>query len=318
MPLCLRKRLLLTRLALVLAWPWIPLAAAAAGDGAIHSGRDACGFALGGAIWDTWTALGGAAGSLGCPASAEGAAAPSPHGSTGEQVLFGAGGGGAIIRHRTGPHAGQTFAVAGCVFRLYFQFGGSGGWLGFPTSGIENTPDGRRQSFEGGEIVQVRATDSCNARRANEIAAAPAAAGGKTRLDLFENAAGGAFALATAAGAAQARAEGYRPVSTLGYVFNETAAGLTPLKTYWNPATGDHDTVASAEDERADLAAGYEFDGLQGFIWTEPRPGARVLKRFWNPQSRSSLMTSSPEGDAAANAKGFGFARIEGYAAAEP
>jgi hypothetical protein len=105
---------------------------------------------------------------------------------------------------------------------------------------------------------------------------------------------------------------------TLAFVYTEPGPGLLPLKTYSNPATGDHDTIASTDSERADLAGGYEFDGLQGYVWSDPRPGTVPLKRFWNAASQASLLTAGPPAEAEAIAKGYVFSRIEGYAPTGP
>lgn len=294
------------------------LRAAPIQPGTVETAKPSCDVSLTGPIGAKWSALGGREGRLGCPTGLPAAAAPSPGGSTGEQVTFAGASGGTILRQITGPHAGQTFVVSGCAFRLYFQFGGPGGWLGFPTSDAANIPDGQRQSFEGGEIISERASDSCSASRAAEIPSIPTPDVAESRLDLFVDDAGHNFALATTASAARAKVDHYRPDLVLGYVFLREAAGLIPLKTFWNPATGDHDTLASPDTERADLAAGYQFDGLQGFVWADPRPGALALKRFWNPASKASLLTSTPAAEADAAARGYAFVRVEGYVLATP
>jgi hypothetical protein len=279
-------------------------------------GGDACGAALSPPIRALWLSLGGAQGRLGCPSGGETAAARSPQGTTGEEAMFTAGVGGAILRHDSGAHAGQTFALEGCVWRLYFQYGGPSGWLGFPISQADNTPDGKRQAFEGGQIVYLRAGDTCFAKRPEEVAAAPAAPNappGTSRLDLFEDAEGRRLVAASETSARRAAKDGYRAIATLGFVFTGDAPGLAPLKAYWSPSTGDHDAVATADGERADLAAGYEFDGLQGYVWTDPRPGASPLKRFWNPQTKTSLLVSDEKGEADAVSRGYVFVRVEGY-----
>jgi hypothetical protein len=280
---------------------------------------DACGSALSEPVRERWLSLGGAQGRLGCPTSGQSATATSPQGTRGEQIIFSGGTGAAILRAGTGPHAGQMFAIDGCTWRLYFQYGGSSGWLGFPTSGAANTPDGKRQSFEGGDIVYQRAPDTCIAERAEEIAGSAARApAGTSRLDLFEDAQGRRLAIASAVSAARARNDGYRPVATLAFVYTEPGPGLLPLKTYSNSTTGDHDTIASADSERADLARGYEFDGLQGYVWSDPKPGTVALKRFWNAATKGSLLTADAQGQADAAVKGYAFVRVEGYAPTGP
>jgi len=238
-------------------------AAAPEPDAAVVAGQ-ACGYALSGPIWNKWTAMGGEKGLLGCPQARESAALPSPTGSAGREVTFGAGEGAAIFWHASGPRAGQTYAVIGCAWRLYFQFGGSGGWLGLPTSDAINTPDGKLQAFEGGSIAYDRALDACTATRAAEEAAqapaAPAAAASapKAPLDLyFDPARGDYLTTATESGAAAALAAHYQKVRTEGFVFTVRQPGTVPLKLYWNETLGDNDTVATPHGEREALAAGY-------------------------------------------------------------
>ena len=71
-------------------------AAAPEPDAAVVAGQ-ACGYALSGPIWNKWTAMGGEKGLLGCPQARESAALPSPTGSAGREVTFGAGEGAAIF-----------------------------------------------------------------------------------------------------------------------------------------------------------------------------------------------------------------------------
>ena len=135
-------------------------AALAGGAAAQNTGNGAvCGQSLSAPILTKWMAAGGPDG-LGCPTGIEMAAPPSPQGSAAREATFGAA---AIVWHASGPRAGQTFAVSGCAYRLYFQYGGPGGWLGLPTSDPINTPDGQRQTFEGGVITYRRAYQECAA-----------------------------------------------------------------------------------------------------------------------------------------------------------
>jgi uncharacterized protein with LGFP repeats len=120
-----------------------------------------CKIALGSAAMAEWTLMGGADGRLGCPSEAESASPPSPKGSRAGVTPFGQAG--AIVTVTSGPDAGKAFAVFGCAWRLYFQFGGPGGWLGLPLEDPQNNPDGQSQHFEGGVITATRAYDSCDA-----------------------------------------------------------------------------------------------------------------------------------------------------------
>lgn len=126
-------------------------------------GETACGgFTLGADIAAKWQQMGGQSGTLGCPQKAEDEAGVSPAGTTGRYVLFN---GGVIIWHRSGPRAGQTFEVHGCIATLYQNMGGTNSWLGFPVSDEYDSPGGRRSDFEGGYITWNAATGGCTAHR---------------------------------------------------------------------------------------------------------------------------------------------------------
>ncbi|MEO8927024.1 MAG: hypothetical protein ABI306_07655, partial [Caulobacteraceae bacterium] len=181
----------------------------------------ACGKALSGPIFDKWTAMGGAEGPLGCPTAEDLATSTSPQGSRAREAAFPAA---TVLWHASGPHAGQTFIVSGCIYRLYFQYGGPSGWLGLPVSDATNTPDGQRQAFEGGSMTFLRAPNECSAEhgRMAALAAAPAPNAGTraetSPLDQFRDASrGDYFAAASAAGAARARAAHYERLRTEGY-----------------------------------------------------------------------------------------------------
>ncbi len=285
----------------------------------------ACGVALSPPILEKWRTMGGEKGPLGCPAARESPTLPSPTGAVGRQATFGAGDGGAILWHASGPRAGQTYVVLGCVWRLYFQYGGPSGWLGMPISEAVNTPDGKIQSFEGGSIAYTRALGACSASHGVEQAAAEPSAtvapaeAPKAPLDLFFDPARGDYLTTASAGAAaQALAGHYQRVRTEAFVFTTRQPGTTPLKLYWNEKLGDNDTVATHEGEREALALGYEYGGLQGYVYSDPRPGAKALKLFYNAARHDNLLTATPEGEADATAQGYVFVRIEGYAPAGP
>ena len=298
-------------------------AAAAAPAGAqarAAEGGPACGESLSGPILDKWATLGGAGGPYGCPTVGEAATSTSPQGSHAREATFADG---AILWHASGPRAGQTYAVSGCLYRLYFQYGGPSGWLGLPVSDVINTPDGQRQTFEGGSMSYQRASHQCSAEHTSEIAAADLtaapAAPERSPLDQFYDAARQDYvAVASAAGAARAQGAGYRRLRTEAYVFTQPFPGAAPLKAYWNETLGAHETVATPEGERDALAAGYVFDGAQGFVFTDPHPGTRPLKLFRNAALGHELVTASPEGEADAAAQGYVFVRIEGYAPTAP
>ncbi len=275
----------------------------------------ACGHALSPPISTKWIELGGEHGALGCPVADEAAAAPSKHGSTAREADFA---GGMVVWHATGPRAGQTFVVTGCAFRLYFQYGGTGSWLGLPLGDLINTPDGRRQAFEGGTINYTRAIDDCDAEPTAAVLA-PVAAAQTSPLELFFDRARGDYLTGASAATAKTAAEaGYKRMETEAFAMTEETIGAVPLKLYWNEAAGDHMTVATAEGERAAQGAGYEFEASQGFVWPDPRPGARPLKQYRNPMSGHHMLAATPEGEAEAAKAGFVFERIEGYAPGTP
>jgi hypothetical protein len=223
-----------------------------------------------------------------------------------------------ILWHATGPRAGQTFAVTGCAFRLYFQYGGASGWLGLPVAEPVNTPDGQRQSFEGGRVTFLRAPNDCGAERNAEMAAAapPSAAApmpGTSPLDAFYDPARADHLSAAAAGTVRtATAANYQRVGNEAHVFIDQVPGGAPMKLFWNEAAGDHVTVATPEGEHDAFARGYTFEASQGFVWTDPHPGAVALKQYQN--GTHHWLVASPDEEATAQAQGFAFVRVEGYA----
>jgi hypothetical protein len=274
----------------------------------------ACGRTLSPPVLARWLQSGGAKGPLGCPTGNELNAARSPAGTRAREADFAAG---VILWHASGPRAGQTFVVTGCPYRLYFQYGGSSGWLGLPTDDAVNTPDGQRQSFEGGRVTYLRAPGDCGAERTAEMLPtappSPAEIGDTGPLDAFFDAARGDHLSAAAAGTVRtAEAANYQRVENEARVFLSAGPGTAPLKLFWNEAKGDHVTVATAEGEAQAFAHGYEFEAAQGFVWTDPHPGALTLKQ-WRSGDHSWL-TATPAEEAAAQAAGFTFVRIEGYA----
>jgi hypothetical protein len=290
------------------------LLAARAADAQEPAGGMACAKNLSQPLLAKWLGLGGAQG-FGCPAAPELAAPNSPQGTASHEVKFA---GGAILWHASGARAGQTFAVSGCMYRLYFQYGGPSGWLGLPTSDPVNTPDGQRQTFEGGVMTFQRVDSSCEA---DPVVAAATAAVQSARVPLdqfFDASRGDAVAAASAPTVSRALAAHYQRQRTEGYVFSEPGPGLVTLKAYWNEALGAHDEMTTAEGEREALAAGYAFDGAQGFIYADPHPDTRPLKHYRDPGDVHSLLTATPEGEADAAARGYHFVRIEGYLATGP
>ncbi len=122
---------------------------------------EACGKTLSAPVMTAWAYVGGRDGRLGCPVESEADTATSIKGTAARGARFQ---GGEIVRHMSGPLAGKAFAVEACD-RLYVQYGGVSGWLGLPTSDAINTPDGQRQTFEGGTLRLGRALGECEAEK---------------------------------------------------------------------------------------------------------------------------------------------------------
>ncbi|HWD67158.1 MAG TPA: hypothetical protein VG227_04280 [Caulobacteraceae bacterium] len=279
----------------------------------------ACGHRLSPPVLAEWNALGGAKGDLGCPTEDESPGSTSPQGSRADEADFPRG---MIVWHASGPRTGQTYAITGCIWRLYFQFGGPSGWLGLPIAEQENFPDGQRQSFEGGRITYERATDSCDAEHTSEIAAAapspPAAEAtplATSPLDSFlDPARGDHLSAASTSVADTALAAHYQRIGAQARVLVVGGGGTAPLKLFWNDTKGDHVITATDEGERDAFAAGYEFEASQGFVWTGPHPGSIALKQYADPASGHHWLIASADEEAQAKAAGFHFVRIEGYA----
>lgn len=123
----------------------------------------ACDFYLGSGLYNKWKEMGGEDGKLGCPVMSEAEAEPSPQGTTGRYTRFVKGDGGYIIWHGSGRFAGTSFEVSGCMFKLYYDLGGTRSWLGFPIKDGFFTSTGARQDFEGGYILWDSKTYNCQA-----------------------------------------------------------------------------------------------------------------------------------------------------------
>lgn len=124
---------------------------------------NACDYSLGSGLYNKWKQIGGETGKLGCPVMSEAEAEPSPQGTTGRYTRFTKGDGGYIIRHHSGRFAGTSFEVSGCMFKLYYDIGGTRSWLGFPIKDGYTTPTGARQDFESGYILWDSKTYVCQA-----------------------------------------------------------------------------------------------------------------------------------------------------------
>lgn len=144
------------------AWAQSP----ATPDAALSLPADACGFRMAAPAMAEWVNLGGKDGRLGCPTADESETVPSKSGTRSLEIVFGDTG--AIFTPLTGPRSGKAVAIADC-YRLYYQYGGAAGWLGLPLADAENTPDGQKQAYEGGEMRFGRALNSCDAERPDEV-----------------------------------------------------------------------------------------------------------------------------------------------------
>jgi hypothetical protein len=266
-------------------------------------------------MYDAWRDLGAEGGRLGCATAKETPSSNSPQGSAARIAVFGLNG--EIVLHASGPHAGQAYVVSGCFYRLYVQFGGTGGWLGLPLADAENTPDGSRQSFEGGSMQHGRAFDGCEATP-SPATTSPAAAvspEAETPLDVFENpTTGDRLSLASPGSVAQVLAAGYQKLRSQARVLTDSQPGATRLKLYEDAAHDLHVVLATAQSERDAQGAGFVFEAGQGFVWTDPRPGAVALKQYREPTTGRTRLTAGQADESEAIAKGYEFVRIEGYA----
>lgn len=283
----------------------------------------ACNITLSPAIYQKWVEAGGENGHLGCPTARESTSVKTPGGSVGHEVDFAANGGSAILWHASGDHAGQTYVVTGCNYRLYVQYGGPRGWLGLPIGEPANNPDGQTQAFEGGLIAYQRADRSCSATRgapppppvgAHDVALEQAA---KVPLGLYVDAASGDH-MTTSTGLPAALADFYQATRQEGFVYSQHPPGAVTLKLYFKESTGDYATVATPEGERDVQQAGYEFAGGQGFVFPSARPGTTPLKLYFNADKHDYFLAGTPESEAEAQGAGYSFVRIEGYAPTGP
>jgi uncharacterized protein with LGFP repeats len=112
-----------------------------------------------GAIGTKYTSLRGASSPLGMPVGDEADATPSSNGTTGRYQLFEDG-----TMHWLSS-TDRAYETHGAINALYNSMGGSGSWLGFPTSDEHGDGDMRRNDFENGSIVWSRAGGAHAIRR---------------------------------------------------------------------------------------------------------------------------------------------------------
>jgi uncharacterized protein with LGFP repeats len=131
----------------------------------VDQSKSACGYTMATALYDKWIQMGGASGKLGCPIANDVDAPTSPQATTGRWAQFTNEDGGYLIKHESGPRAGQVFEVTGCMYKLYSSQGGTKSWLGFPVGDGYTTAPGARQEFEGGYVVWDSKTYQCQAHK---------------------------------------------------------------------------------------------------------------------------------------------------------
>ena len=281
----------------------------------------ACDTPLSPAVFAKWNELGGKDG-VGCPAAREATSVKTRSGSVGHEADFADHGGAGIFWHASGDHAGQTYAVRGCNYRLYVQYGGPRGWLGLPVGEPQNNPDGQSQAFEGGTIDYLRADRSCSATRAAEQEAPTVGSHDVALADAhlvplglyFDSASGDHMTSAT--GLPPQLTDFYQTVRQEAQVYQEHPPGAVPLKLYFKEATGDYATVATPEGERDVQSAGYEFAGLQGYVFPGPRDGLVALRLYVSGDHKDYFLAASTTSLSEAEGAGYQFVRVEGYAPA--
>lgn len=307
--------------AVLAASPALPQATPPAAPTTAPATGLACDTPLSPAIFQKWTELGGKSG-IGCPSAREATSVKTQSGSVGHEADFADNGGTGIFWHASGAHAGQTYAVRGCYYRLYVQYGGPRGWLGLPVGEPQNNPDGQTQAFEGGVIDYQRADHSCSATRAAEEAAPTVGSHDVALPDAhlvplglyFDSASGDHMTSAT--GLPPQLADFYQTVRQEAQVYQEHPPGAVALKLYFKEATGDYATVATPEGERDVQAAGYEFAGLQGYVFPGPQTGLVALRLYASADGKDYFLAAAAASIAEAEGAGYRFVRIEGYAPA--
>jgi hypothetical protein len=106
-------------------------------------------FAIHGAIYATWDAMGYSSSILGLVTSDEREAVPSFKGTTGRVSDFE---NGHLHWHSSGEHEGVTYVTYGELDDLYVSMGGTASWLGFPVMDQEERDGHGYCEFEGGYI----------------------------------------------------------------------------------------------------------------------------------------------------------------------
>jgi uncharacterized protein (TIGR03437 family) len=107
-------------------------------------------FTISGSYYTEWTTLGGIAGGPGRPLTAPTAVTA----STGTTATVQTYASGAVYTITSGPNKNQVFGIAEPIYDLYVAQGGTGGFLGLPTSNllVVASTGTYRQTFEGGDL----------------------------------------------------------------------------------------------------------------------------------------------------------------------
>ncbi len=121
------------------------------------------------------------------------------------------------------------------------------------------------------------------------------------------------FTIATAHGAQDAIAAGYKFVRVEGQVHSDVQPLTVPLKLYWNIARGDNLTIATAQAEQDAIAAGYQFVRAEGYIYPTQQLDTVPLRLFWSPDRECNFLTANLESEQSAIAAGYRFVRVEGF-----
>ena len=95
-------------------------------------------------------------------------------------------------------------------------------------------------------------------------------------------------------------------------------AATSPLDAWFDPARGDHLSVASAGGARTATAANYQRVETLAKVMTDQGPGTAPLKLFWNEAKGDHLATATDDGAQAAFADGYAFEASEGFVWTDP
>ena len=95
-------------------------------------------------------------------------------------------------------------------------------------------------------------------------------------------------------------------------------AATSPLDAWFDPARGDHLSIASAGVARTATAANYQRVEAQAKVMTQSAPGAAPLKLFWNEAKGDHVATATEDGAQQAFADGYSFEASQGFVWTDP